>query len=204
MSFLRSSLSPTSGGGGDNSGAATIRTLQGRKLWPMPTDTPFDPFPDDPQKSLVQKVLVYAFDTDSNAIPVKTLKITNNTEFTVYPVMRDGNEAETQKNSGVGLYDPYDPVKTEYRGYVGYKGTDNEYYFGHTKGETITIRVPLVFRNGSRMGIVTDGTYLAPAAGSPNPLHYSSSSQRVIVAAESDARSIQNGVVMWYRSHLIA
>src|SRR4026207_1928395 len=98
------------------------RTLRDDGTWPMPMGTPFDPFPNDPQKSLVQKLLVYAFDTDNNTAPEKTLKNTNKTEFTVYPVMRDGNEAETDKDSGVGLYDPYDPVRTEYRGYVGYKG----------------------------------------------------------------------------------
>jgi hypothetical protein len=208
MSSLRSSLARTPGGGGaGNTGAAAQfrRILQDdEKLWPMPADTPFDPCPDDPQKSLVQKVLVYAFDTDNNTIPLKPLKIMNNTEFTVYPVMRDGNEAETREDSGVGLYDPYDPVKTEYRGYVGYKGTDNNYYFGLKKGESIVVRVPLVFWNGSRMGILTDGTYLTPASGTPNPLNYSPSSQRVIVAAESDDGSITNGVVMWYRSGLVA
>jgi hypothetical protein len=168
----------------------------------MPTNTPFDPFPTDPQKSLVQKVLVYAFDTDNNTIPVKIFKITNNADFTVYPVLRDGNEAVT--TTKVGLYDPYDPIKTEYRGYVGYQGNDNKYYFGLQQGETITIRVPLVFWNGARMGIVTDGQWLTPGAGNPNPMHYDVNSQRVIVAAESETTSIKNGVVLWYRAGLLA
>lgn len=178
----------------------------------MPTNnTPFDPSPADPNHSLVQKLLVYAADTDGNAIPVKRLTIKNNTLFTVYPVMRDGNEAETAKDSGVGLYDPYDPVKQEYRGYIGYQGADNKYYFGLPKGESITIRVPLVFWNGARMGIVTDGRYLTPAAGQPNPLNYDPNSQRVIVTAEhADPQDHtppdpkNDGVVMWYRSNLVA
>ncbi|MBI1766469.1 MAG: hypothetical protein HYR56_34110 [Acidobacteria bacterium] len=176
----------------------------------MPAKTPFDPSPNDPQKSLVQKVLVYAFDTDHNQIPLKTLKLTNNAAFPVYPVMRDGNEAETAQGSGAGLYDPYDPVRTEYRGYIGYQGDDNQYYFGLPTGHTITIRVPLVFWNGARMGIVTDGRYLTPDAGAPNPLHYAANAQRVIVAAEhadphdtSPPDPQKDGVVMWYRASLI-
>ncbi|HAB19327.1 MAG TPA: hypothetical protein DCE44_23220, partial [Verrucomicrobiales bacterium] len=185
--------------------------LAGRPEYPMPTNnTPFDPFPTDPHKSLVQKLLVYAADTDGNAIPLKTIAIKNNTPYTVYPVVRDGNEAETTGIT-VGLYDPYDPPKTEYRGYIGYQGTNNDYYFGLQSGQTITIRVPLVFWNAARMGIATDGRYMTPAAGDPNPYNYNLNSQRVIVAAEpadsnvndlSDPRT--NGVVMWYRSALVA
>ncbi|MBN8249290.1 MAG: hypothetical protein J0L84_17825, partial [Verrucomicrobia bacterium] len=184
----------------------------GEKRYPMPTtDTPLDPAPLDPVRSLVQKLLVYAADTDGNAIPVKALTIRNNTGYTIFPVLRDGNEAETAKDSGIGQYDPYDPVRQEYRGYVGYQGTDNQFYFGLRPGGTITLRVPLVFWNGARMGIVTDGRYLAPVAGAPNPLHYDPNSRRVIVAAEhSDPRNPAppdpkaEGVVMWYHSQLVA
>ena len=176
---------------------------------PMPTlNTPFDPNPTNPAVSLVQKLLVYAYDTDGNAIPTKTIAIKNNAPFTVYPVMRDGNEAVTSTNPAVGLYDPYDPVETEYRGYIGYQGTDGQYYFGLQSGQTITIRVPLVFWNGTRMGIVTDGRYLAPPAGQPNPLQYDVNAQRVIATAESTgpnpADPKTNGVVMWYRTALLA
>lgn len=179
--------------------------------FPMPTNnTPFDPFPTDPQKSLVQKILMYAADSDGNAIPVKTIAIKNNTLFPIYPVLRDGNEAVTAIGSSIGLYDPYDPVMTEYRGYLGYQGIDNQYYFGLPPGQTITIRVPLVFWNGARMGIVTDGRYLTPEAGAPNPLHYDSNSQRVIVVAEpansggEPANPQTDGVVLWYRTGLLA
>ena len=186
--------------------------ITGQDPYPMPTTgTPFDPAPTDPKKSLVQKLLVYGADTDGNAIPLKTITIKNNTPFTVYPILRDGNEAETTENSGVGLYDPYDPVGTEYRGYVGYQGTDNRYYFGLQRGQTITLRVPLVFWNGARMGIVTDGRYLTPAAGNPNPLHYDPNSQRVIVTAEpanpgdhTPPNPRTHGVILWYRSQLVA
>jgi len=181
-------------------------------LYGMPTDnTPFDPAPADPQRSLVQRLLMYSADTDGNSIPIKRLTIRNNTLMTVYPVMRDGNEAETAAGSKVGLYDPYDPALTEYRGYIGYQGADGKFYFGLRKGQSITLRVPLVFWNGARMGIVTDGRYLTPAAGSPNPLHYDLGSQRVIVTAEhanlndrTPPDPKKDGVVMWYRAGLVA
>ena len=177
----------------------------------MPTtNTPFDPYPNDPVRSEVQKVLVYAFDADNNQVPLKTLRITNNTEFTVYPIMRDANEAEIS-TKGVGLYDPYDDVQTEYRGYIGYKGTDDKYYFGLRKGHSITIRVPLVFWNGARMGILTDGRWLTPAAGTANPYHYDANSRRVIVTAEhadpedkTPSDPAKDGVVMWYRAAKLA
>lgn len=176
---------------------------------PMPTvNTPFDPNPTNPAVSLVQKLMMYAFDIDGNAIPLKTISIKNNAPFTVYPVMRDGNEAATKTNAAVGLYDPYDPVETEYRGYIGYQGTDGQYYFGLQSGQTITVRVPLVFWNGARMGIVTDGQYLVPPTGQPNPLEYDPNAQRVIAAAESTGpntpNALTNGVVMWYRAALVA
>ena len=104
----------------------------------MPTtNTPFDSYPNDPGRSQVQQILVYAFDADNNQIPLKTLRITNNTEFTVYPILRDANEAET--TTGKGLYDPYDHVQTEYRGYIGYKGTDDKYYFGLKKRQILLL-----------------------------------------------------------------
>ncbi len=174
----------------------------------MPLNAKFDASPNSID-SLINTVLTYAIDRDGNKVPEKIFKITNNAEFTVYPVLRDGNEAETEANSGVGQYDPYDPVKTEYRGYVGYQGDDKAYYFGLQPGQTIAIRIPLVFWNGARMGIVTEGQFLAPEAGTPNPLHFNAGSTCVIVASEktepdSIPKSIPNGVVMWYRATLEA
>lgn len=180
--------------------------------YPMPTNsTPFDPAPTNAAQSLVQRVLMYGSDLDGNAIPVKTITIRNNTLFTIFPVMRDGNEAETGGDNSVGLYDPYDPIKLEYRGYVGYQGGDGRYYFGLRPGQEITVRVPLVFWNGARMGILTDGRYLTPAAGEPNPLYYDPNAQRVIAAAErplsaggGPGNPQTDGVVMWYRAGLLA
>lgn len=93
----------------------------------MPVNTPFDPFPTHPIKSRVDKLLVYAYDADATKVPVKLLKLTNKHTDTVYPIMRDGNEAALPSNNNVGLYDPYDAVRREYRGFIGYKGADNKY-----------------------------------------------------------------------------
>ncbi len=174
---------------------------------PMPTDAQFDPNPTDRDKAKIKALLVYEWDPDGNRVPVKTFKITNNSPITVYPVMRDANEAAlgTSDQSNVGLYDPYDPVRTEFRGYIGYRGKDTKYYFGLKRGESILVRVPLVFWNGARMGIVTDGKYLTPAPDKPNPLHYNPGALKIITNAEidkSDSSLIPNGVVMWYRAPL--
>ena len=46
----------------------------------------------------------------------------------------------------------------------------DKYYFGLKKGESILVSIPLVFWNGARIGIGTDGKYLTPTRD-PNPLH---------------------------------
>ncbi len=172
---------------------------------PMPPNTPFDPNPTDPAKSKVDRVLVFAYDSDGNKVPVKTLKITNNHKNTIYPVMRDGNEAAIDGFPDIGLYDPYDPVRREYRGYIGYQGADKKYYFGLKPGQSILVRVPLVFWNGARLGIVTEGRYLTPAPGTPNPLSYDANAETIITSDEPDPKDpslIKNGVIMWYTAAL--
>src|SRR5207248_6918379 len=78
----------------------------------MPTGTTFDPNPAAPN-SPTNNVLVYGTDKDGTAVPMKTLRITNNTPNTVYPIMRDQNSAVLADNEAVGLYDPYDTPKRE-------------------------------------------------------------------------------------------
>ncbi|MBV8485224.1 MAG: hypothetical protein JO077_20455 [Verrucomicrobia bacterium] len=162
---------------------------------------PFDPNPDAPG-SLTRQFMTYYKDSDGNKIPVKTLRISNNTTQTVYPVMRDPNDAVIAKGSSIGLYDPYDAVLNEFRGYIGYQGADGKFYFGLKAGQSILVSVPLVFWNGGRIGIGTDGAYLVPMTknGLPNPLHWDANSQRSITSTESIGDTIKNGVVMWYRS----
>ena len=179
--------------------------------FPMPTvNTPYDPNPTDPQQSLVQKLLVYAVDTDGVTIPTKTFSIVNNSPFTVFPVMRDANDATLSTTNLTGLYDPYDPTDLEYRGYIGYR-TNGQFNFGLPPGTAVTFRVPLVFWNGARMGLVTDGRYLTPGPNEPNPLRYDPNSLRVIASAEPPDPEVPaaaplgtNAVVMWYRAGLIA
>ncbi len=74
-----------------------------------------------------------------------------------------------------------------------------EYYFGLKKGESILVSVPLVFWNGARIGIGTDGQYLTPA-GLPNPLRWDRNGNRSITDAPTSRDTIRNGVVMWYRA----
>ena len=76
---------------------------------------PFDPNPAAPG-SLTRQFLTYGVDSDGTQVPVKTLRITNNTSHTVYPVMRDPNASTLTGSTTVGLYDPYDPAHKEYRG----------------------------------------------------------------------------------------
>lgn len=160
-------------------------------------EQPFDPNPAAPD-SITRRFLTYGLDSDRNAVPTKTLRITNNTAGTVYPIMRDPNSNILASNPAVGLYDPYDPPNKEYRGYIGYE-QGGQYYFGLKKGQSILVSLPLVFWNGARIGIGTDGKYLSPAED-PNPLRYRSTAHRSIARAETSADTIANGVVMWYRA----
>ena len=154
---------------------------------------PFDPNPAAPN-SLTRQFMTYGEDSDGTKVPLKTIRITNNTADTVYPIMRDPNSNILERNPAVGLYDPYDPPLKEYRGYIGYEER-GRFYFGLKKGESILVSLPLVFWNGARIGIGTDGKYLTPS-GLPNPLRYDPNAHRSITNA------ISNGVVLWYRAEI--
>jgi hypothetical protein len=144
--------------------------------------------------------MTYGRDSDGNEVPLKTLRITNNTGQTVYPIMRDPNSNTIKDSTTIGLYDPYDPAHKEYRGYIGYE-QGGQYYFGLKKGESILVSVPLVFWNGARIGVGTDGKYVAPTQD-PNPLRYRANSQRSITKTPTSGDTISNGVVMWYRAEI--
>jgi hypothetical protein len=160
---------------------------------------PFDPNPAAPG-SLTRRFMTYGVDADGITVPLKTLRITNNTAQTVYPIMRDPNSNVLASNPAVGLYDPYDPPNKEYRGYIGYEQS-GKFHFGLKTGESILVSLPLVFWNGARIGIGTDSKYLAPT-GLPNPLRYRINSQRSITRAQTSGDTIRNGVVMWYRAEI--
>ena len=169
----------------------------------MPTGAggvqPFDPNPAAPG-SLTRQFLTYGVDSDGNTVPLKTLRITNNTAQTVYPIIRDPNSNTIEGSTTIGLYDPYDPAHKEYRAYIGHE-EDGKYYFGLKRGQSILVSLPLVFWNGARIGIGTDGQYLTPT-GLPNPLRYDSNAQCSIAKAETSGDTIPNGVVMWYRAEI--
>ena len=160
---------------------------------------PFDPKPAAPD-SKTRQFLTYGVDADGNAVPLKTLRITNNTTDTVYPIIRDPNSNILVSDPAVGLYDPYDPPNKEYRGYIGYE-KGGKYYFGLKRNESILVSLPLVFWNGARVGIGTDGQFLAPA-GLPNPLRWAPNAHRSIAKAQASGDTIPNGVVMWYRANI--
>ena len=160
---------------------------------------PFDPNPAAPD-SLTRRFMTYGVDSDGTPVPVKTLRITNNTGHTVYPIMRDPNSNTIKGSKTIGLYDPYDDANREYRGYIGYE-QGGQYYFGLKKGESILVSVPLVFWNGARIGVGTDGKYVAPTQD-PNPLRYRVNSQRSITKTPTSGDTIPNGVVMWYRADI--
>lgn len=161
---------------------------------------PFDPNP-SAGGSPTRSFLTYGVDRDGNTVPTKTLRITNNAAVTMYPVMRSPNTGLTTTAPKVSVYDPYDPANMEYRGYIGYKeGT--QYYFGLKPGQSILVSLPLVLWNGARIGVGTDGEFLTPAVGQPNPLNYDPNAHRSITVAETSGDTISNGAIMWYRADI--
>ncbi len=80
---------------------------------------PFDPTP-TATGSKTRQFLTYGPTRMATRWPVKTLRITNNSAVTMYPVMRSPNTGNTQAHPDVAVYDPYDPPNKEYRGYIGY------------------------------------------------------------------------------------
>jgi hypothetical protein len=157
------------------------------------------------------------------AIPTKQVTLTNNLTTTVYPFLRDAaatvDEVSTADNANPkiyqGFYDPIDQMNEEYRGYIGYSvGGVN--YLGLLPGMSITVNIPLVFWDGARLEIGTDGTYLlnnAQVGASvqiPNPYQSydknvdGSSVARIALpaAGQSGVDSGTKGMVMWYRQGL--
>jgi hypothetical protein len=158
-------------------------------------------------------------------IPEKQIVITNNMSTTVYPFLRDAaatidpvaSDANLTSDKRVyqGFYDPIDQMNEEYRGYIGYS-LNGVKYLGLLPGMSITVSVPLVFWDGARMEIGTDGTYLVnnakvgDAVLSPNPFQFydknvdGSNTARIALPAVASSGGPQgtSGMVMWYRQGL--
>jgi hypothetical protein len=121
----------------------------------------------------------------------KQLTITNNsTTDTIYPFLRDANSrtalpgdpAPSPNYTGTGMFDPYDPLNHEYRGYIGYTQQMNGKtvaYMGLLPGHSITVNVPLAFWDGGRIFITTDGADLQGTGQNGNPFLYRDQSSQV-------------------------
>lgn len=159
-------------------------------------------------------------------IPTKQITLTNNLDRPVYPFMRDAAATVDPAAKAIGVYqgeyDPIDQLNEEYRGYIGYR-LNNVNYLGLLPGMTITVNVPLVFWDGARMEIATDGTYLVndamvgadPAEPIPNPFQYyrynpkntvnpqeKETARVALPASLSGGPAGTTGMVMWYRQGL--
>ncbi len=114
----------------------------------------------------------------------KQITITNNsTTQTIYPFLEDANSRTATPGdptpapnyTGTGMFDPFDALAQEYRGYVGYSQivdgkTVN--YMGLLPGSSITIDVPLVFWDAGRIIVTTDGADLKGTGSNGNPFLY--------------------------------
>jgi hypothetical protein len=141
----------------------------------------------------------------SAAVPLKEITLVNNTSQTVYPILTDEN-SQAAPGGTESLYDPFDPLNQEYRGYVGYTQSGQD-YLGLAAGQEITIGVPLVFWNAGRVQIATDGTNLIPSSiTAPNPFNYfatnpdGTSTARFAAPAMGPAGT--DGIVMWYHAEV--
>jgi hypothetical protein len=164
-------------------------------------------------------------------VPVYTLTFTNNTDHTVYPFLFATNDAEQcstedsnhnyacsgyakdpADNPG-SIYDPIDPYKNDYRGYIGYTGEDGHNYLGLPAGETVVIPVPLAFWDASRIFVATDSANLTPNATvnqtnpPTNPYQYYDKNEggvkdtlRYQQAIQQPSPSTFKAVVLWYRA----
>lgn len=154
--------------------------------------------------SAMNGLFAYSYDKQGNPIPTKTITIRNTGTTTVYPLMRGVNNTASPDDAKTGLYDPFDPVNNEYRGYIGYKSAlnpkTNTYYYGLKPKQSVTVRVPLPFWDGGRMHILTEPQYLVPKDGVPNVYSYDPNASVVIAPAEDDSSLTKDGVVLWYHS----
>jgi hypothetical protein len=110
---------------------------------------------------------------------MKTITITNRSPTeTIYPFLEDANNrtalpgdpAPSPTYRGTGMFNPFDPIDHEYRGYIGFSqgGVD---YLGLLPGQSITINVPLAFWDALRINFTTDGDVSAGGSDllGPNP-----------------------------------
>ncbi|MBI1324798.1 DUF642 domain-containing protein [bacterium] len=124
---------------------------------------------------------------------LKTITITNTSEITIFPILRNANTGQLPSNLNPNnpgnYYDPQDYHNQEYRAYVGYVDATGQ-HFGLKPGASMTFRVPLVFWDSARMYVATDGKDLVPddIVNGSNPFRYDPTSTRgVSVSGTADS-----------------
>lgn len=174
---------------------------------PMPDRAKLDTNPSAPN-SKTSEVLTYGIARSPEGtvkIPERTLRITNNAKYTVFPIIRARNSTLVVDGKGdpveppIGIYDPFDPADVEFRGFIGYQGSDKKFYYGLNPNQTIEITLPVVFWNAGRMGIEAGGDFLLHNQSKlPNPLRMDQNAVLSITKAKVGDKG--PGVVMWYRA----
>ena len=136
-------------------------------------------------------------DIDWGTVPTKSVTFTNNSnnKQTIYPFLYSPNNT--------AKYDPMDAGNDEYRLYIGYQTTGGKEVLGLPYGDSITVSVPLVFWNGGRADIATDGPNLIPRPRNVNDLNpyqfrYTAST---FITKDGVTGSTDNGMLMYYRAN---
>jgi hypothetical protein len=136
---------------------------------------------------------------DWGTVPTKSVTFTNNSnnKETIYPFVYSPNNA--------AIYDPIDQTADEYRLYIGYQAADGKYVLGLPYGKSITVSVPLVFWNGGRADIATDGSDLIPKPSQVNTLNpyefrYTAST---FITTQGVTKSDDNGILMYYKANTV-
>ena len=88
--------------------------------------------------------------------------------------------------------------------YIGYEN-DGKYILGLPYGKTITVIVPLVFWNGGRADIATDGPHLLPKPSQVNDLNpyqfrYTASTY---ITTQGVSSSTDDGILMYYKANTV-
>ena len=139
---------------------------------------------------------------DSPDIPLHTITLYNNSDKPIYPIIYAPNSAQdTQPGEFFGgpLFDKFDNLNQDFRGYVGYQVTTNGVttsYLGLKPHSQVTVSVPLVFWDSGRIAIATDPTLIQQQN---NTFNYHSNALRYTTAS-ADYRdpAADGGIVQWY------
>ena len=131
-------------------------------------------------------------------VPQKLVTFTNNSNNheTIYPFLYSPNNNQ--------IYDPIDTANDEYRLYIGYQN-NGKFILGLPYGKTITIDVPLVFWNGGRADIATDGVDLIPQPNQVqtlNPYQFTYTASTYITQ-QGVSSSTDNGILMYYKANTV-